>query len=104
MTCRRLEATERRFDDARAQDEARPGYAERVRFVQGDFLNRAERVPAGDAVVLDRVVCCCRRRNARVESSALPAPRGRHRESGSGPLKIVRAVGLFRRTVQAENS
>jgi magnesium-protoporphyrin O-methyltransferase len=42
-----------------AQEEAaRRGYADRVRFLHGDFLDLAERVPPAEVVVLNRVVCC----------------------------------------------
>ena len=42
---------------ARAEAEAR-GYADRIRYVEGDFVERAGEVAAADLVTLDRVVCC----------------------------------------------
>ena len=42
---------------ARAEAEAR-GYAGRIRYVEGDFVERAGEVDAADLVTLDRVVCC----------------------------------------------
>ena len=42
---------------ARSEAEAR-GYAERIRYVDGDFVERARELPAADLVTLDRVVCC----------------------------------------------
>ena len=40
-----------------AQAETR-GYADRVRFVEGDFVELAGEIEAADLVTLDRVVCC----------------------------------------------
>src|SRR5688572_17199897 len=34
------------------------GYGDRVRFMQGDFVCLAEKIPSVDLVTLDRVVCC----------------------------------------------
>ena len=42
---------------ARAEAEAR-GYAERVQYVDGDFVKRAGELEPADIVTLDRVVCC----------------------------------------------
>lgn len=42
---------------ARSEAEAR-GYAGRIRYVEGDFVERADEVVAADLVTLDRVVCC----------------------------------------------
>lgn len=42
---------------ARAEADAR-GYADRIRYVEGDFVERAGEVGAADLVTLDRVVCC----------------------------------------------
>ena len=42
-----------------ARDEAgRRGHTTRVDFVQGDFVDVADRVPIADIVTLDRVICC----------------------------------------------
>ena len=44
---------------AAARDEAEArGYADRIRYVEGDFVERAGEVDAADLVTLDRVVCC----------------------------------------------
>jgi magnesium-protoporphyrin O-methyltransferase len=37
---------------------ARRGHADRIRFVQGDFVDVAAELSSADAVTLDRVVCC----------------------------------------------
>lgn len=42
---------------ARTEAEAR-GYASRMRYVDGDFVERAGELEAADIVTLDRVVCC----------------------------------------------
>ena len=42
---------------AKEEAEAR-GYAGRIRYVDGDFVERADEVDAADLVTLDRVVCC----------------------------------------------
>ena len=41
----------------RGEAEAR-GYGDRIRYVEGDFVERAAEVDAADLVTLDRVVCC----------------------------------------------
>jgi len=42
-----------------AREEAeRRSHATRVEFVQGDFVDVADRVPTADIVTLDRVICC----------------------------------------------
>ena len=44
---------------AAASDEAgRRGRAQSMQFVQGDFVQLADRLPASTVVTLDRVVCC----------------------------------------------
>ena len=44
---------------AAARDEAEArGYAGRIRYVEGDFVEHAGEVEAADLVTLDRVVCC----------------------------------------------
>jgi magnesium-protoporphyrin O-methyltransferase len=40
------------------EETARRGHAERVTFVQGDFVELASGIPAADVVTLDRVICC----------------------------------------------
>ncbi|MXX34530.1 MAG: SAM-dependent methyltransferase [Gemmatimonadetes bacterium] len=42
---------------ARSEAEAR-GYADRMLYVEGDFVREANKVGAADIVTLDRVVCC----------------------------------------------
>ena len=42
---------------ARAEAEAR-GYADRVKYLDGDFVERAAGIEPADMVTLDRVVCC----------------------------------------------
>ena len=42
---------------ARAEAEAR-GYGGRIRYVEGDFVERAGEMEPADMVTLDRVVCC----------------------------------------------
>lgn len=42
---------------AKAEADAR-GYAARIRYVEGDFVERADEIAAADLVTLDRVVCC----------------------------------------------
>ena len=42
---------------ARSEAEAR-GYADRMLYVEGDFVREANKVAAADIVTLDRVVCC----------------------------------------------
>ena len=42
---------------ARTEAEAR-GYADRMTYVEGDFVREANKVRAADIVTLDRVVCC----------------------------------------------
>ncbi len=42
-----------------ARDEAgRHSYLERLEFVEGDFVSRADAIEAADIVTLDRVICC----------------------------------------------
>jgi magnesium-protoporphyrin O-methyltransferase len=42
---------------ARAESERR-GFAERVSYKHGNFVDMAEHLPAADIVTLDRVICC----------------------------------------------
>lgn len=42
---------------AREEAEVR-GYAGRIRYLEGDFVERAGEIDAADLVTLDRVVCC----------------------------------------------
>ena len=44
---------------AAAKEEAQArGYAGRIRYAEGDFVERANEIDAADLVTLDRVVCC----------------------------------------------
>jgi len=54
-----------------ARDEARQrGFADRVRYVQGDFVALSPLVDAADIVTLDRVLCCYPDMPALVDASA----------------------------------
>ncbi len=54
-----------------ARDEARRrGFADRVRYVQGDFVALSPLVDAADVVTLDRVLCCYPDMPALVDASA----------------------------------
>ncbi len=46
------------FLEACEAEAARRGYADRIRHVQGDFVEIAGEVPGADIVTLDRVICC----------------------------------------------
>ncbi len=48
----------RAYIEAARQETARRNHSEAVRFVHGDFVERAGELSAADAVTLDRVVCC----------------------------------------------
>jgi SAM-dependent methyltransferase len=52
---------------------ARRGYADRVRYLQGDFTALAHAVEAHDIVTLDRVICCYHDMPALVGASAARA-------------------------------
>ena len=59
-----------------AQEEAaRRGHAERVRFVDGDFVAVAQGIPPADVVTLDRVICCYPEMEQLVGASASKAKR-----------------------------
>ncbi len=45
------------LEAARAEAEAR-GHADRIRYVEGDFVERSGEIDPADLVTLDRVVCC----------------------------------------------
>jgi SAM-dependent methyltransferase len=40
------------------EEAARLGFAQRTRYVHGDFVQQAEQVEPADLVTLDRVICC----------------------------------------------
>jgi SAM-dependent methyltransferase len=44
--------------EAAREEAERRGHGQRVRFVHGDFVERAEDTPPVDVVTLDRVICC----------------------------------------------
>jgi magnesium-protoporphyrin O-methyltransferase len=46
------------YVEAAREEAARRGYAERVRYLVGDFLDLQAEVGEADVVALDRVVCC----------------------------------------------
>jgi len=64
-----VDASSSYLDAARAEAQAR-GHADRIRFVHGDFVDRAREVPSADVVTLDRVVCCYPDYRALLELSA----------------------------------
>jgi magnesium-protoporphyrin O-methyltransferase len=43
---------------AAREESERRDHSERVRFVQGDFIELATQLPEADVVTLDRVICC----------------------------------------------
>jgi SAM-dependent methyltransferase len=43
---------------AAREETERQGHTSRVEFVQGDFVDVADRVPSADVVTVDRVICC----------------------------------------------
>lgn len=59
---------------AREEAEAR-GHADRIRFLTGDAVELAERLPESDVVTLDRVVCCYPDMPALVDATASRARR-----------------------------
>ena len=48
----------RDYIDAARAEANRRGHADRVRFIEGDFVQLAPELPAADVVTLDRVICC----------------------------------------------
>jgi magnesium-protoporphyrin O-methyltransferase len=59
-----------------ARDEATAqGYVDRMRYVEGDFVDASGEVHAADLVTLDRVVCCYPDMPALVDASASRARR-----------------------------
>ena len=56
------------------EEAAQRGHADRVEFLQGDFVDLAEQVQPADVVTLDRVICCYPDMTALVDASA---PRAR---------------------------
>ena len=81
-----------------ARDEAeRRRHADRVRFVQGDFVEIAGTIPAADIVTLDRVICCY------PDMETLSARAGDHTHRLLG-IVIPRDVWWMRAAVKAVNA
>lgn len=57
------------------EEAARRGHAERVTFVDGDFVALADGIPPADIVTLDRVICCYPDMERLVATSAAKAQR-----------------------------
>lgn len=60
---------------AAREETARRGHAERVTFVDGDFVALADGIPSADVVTLDRVICCYPEMERLVSASAAKAQR-----------------------------
>ena len=63
------------FLDAAREEAGRRGLADRIRFVDADFVAAADGVPSADVVILDRVICCYPEMELLVERSAERARR-----------------------------
>jgi SAM-dependent methyltransferase len=61
--------------DAARDEAARRSSLDRIEFVEGDFVSRAEAVEAADIVTLDRVICCYPDMESLVRLSAAHATR-----------------------------
>jgi hypothetical protein len=46
------------YQNACRQEAERLGHAERIRYLQGNFVDQARELPPTDMVTLDRVICC----------------------------------------------
>jgi SAM-dependent methyltransferase len=57
------------------EEGARRGYGERVRYLQGDFVEMAATLDVADLVTLDRVLCCYPDMTSLVDASASRARR-----------------------------
>ncbi len=64
-----VEASKAYLGTAR-KEAARRGLAERVKYLQGDFVALAEDIPGADIITLDRVICCYDNMQALVELSS----------------------------------
>lgn len=60
---------------AAADETARRGHSDRVRFLEGDFVALAPEIAVADVVTLDRVICCYPDMRELVASSAARAQR-----------------------------
>ena len=69
-----VDASAPSLDAARAEA-GRRASLERIEFVEGDFVSRAEAVEAADIVTLDRVICCYPDMESLVRLSAARATR-----------------------------
>jgi SAM-dependent methyltransferase len=78
------------------EEAARRGYAEHIRYLEGDLIDVASSVEAVDIVTLDRVLCCYPDMPALVDASASRA----RRVYG---LVIPRENGFMRLAVRAVN-
>lgn len=61
------------YQEAARQEARRRGHLDRIEFVDGDFVSRADGVDAADIVTLDRVICCYPDMEALVARSAAKA-------------------------------
>jgi SAM-dependent methyltransferase len=83
---------------AASEEAARRGHAERVRFLQGDFVALAPSIAPADVVALDRVICCYPDMEQLVATSACRARRlyGAVFPREVWPFKVgVRLANLF---------
>lgn len=69
-----VDASSAYLEAARDEASAR-GYEDRMRYVEGDFVDAHEGVEAADLVTLDRVICCYPDMEALVDTSASKARR-----------------------------
>ncbi|HJQ09557.1 MAG TPA: methyltransferase domain-containing protein [Gemmatimonadaceae bacterium] len=69
-----VDATDANIEIAE-QEATRRGHADRVDFVQGDFVELASEIPAADIVTLDRVICCYPNMEQLVSASAAKSRR-----------------------------
>jgi SAM-dependent methyltransferase len=61
------------YQEAARQEARRRGHLDRIEFIDGDFVSRADRVDTADIVTLDRVICCYPDMEALVARSAAKA-------------------------------
>ncbi|MDH3207161.1 MAG: class I SAM-dependent methyltransferase [Gemmatimonadota bacterium] len=87
-----------------AKEEAQSrGYADRMRYIAGDFVEAQADVDAADLVTLDRVVCCYSDMEALVDASASRARRAyglvypRDNILARAAIRVVNLVQLMRR-------
>lgn len=82
---------------AAAREVAREdGYADRVEFHVGDFVDLSDQIPPGDVVTLDRVICCYPDMPALVEASVSKA-------RSVYAMSVPKATPLARLFVGTEN-